>query len=303
MQTMRILLSGASGMIGTTVVRTLAERQISFCKLVRHPVSNHHNEISWNPASDTPLSEIARLEGFSAAIHLGGANIAGHSWTADYKRKLIDSRVRSTRILSQALAGLRDKPEVFLCASAVGYYGDRGEELLTEESTHGSGFLSELCIEWERATQAAKEAGIRVVHLRLGIVLGQGAGAVGKMLPIFRLGLGGRLGTGRQWMSWVSVSDVVSAIFFLIQNPALAGPVNIVSPNPVTNHEFTQALARILRRPAVLPVPGFVLRRIFGEMAQQTMLASSRVVPKRLQAAGFQFQHERIDEALTAALR
>lgn len=299
----RILLSGASGMIGTTVVRTLAERQISFYKLVRHPSSNSDTELFWNPTAERPLAETARLEGASAVIHLGGANIAGHSWTPTYKQELATSRVRTTRVLSEILSSLKEKPKIFLCASAIGYYGDRGDEILTEDSSSGSGFLSELCLEWERATEVAEEAGIRVVHLRFGVVLGQGSGALAKMLPAFRLGLGGRLGSGRQWMSWVSLTDVVSAILFAIQHSSLAGPVNVVSPNPVTNAEFVQRLAHLLRRPALLPVPAFLLRGIFGEMAQQTMLVSSRAMPKRLHEAGFQFQYERIDEALQAVLR
>lgn len=303
MQTTKILLSGASGMIGTTVVRTLAERQISFYKLVRRPVVNHHQEIFWNPVSDTPFLESALLEGFSTVIHLGGANIAGHSWTPAYKQELAESRVRTTRILSQTLAGLKSKPQILLCASAVGYYGDRGEEWLTEGSSHGNGFLSELCVKWEEATEAAEKAGIRVVHLRLGVVIGPGAGALRKMLPAFRLGLGGRLGSGRQWMSWVSLEDVVAAILFLIEDRGISGPVNLVSPNPVTNAEFTRTLAHLLHRPAILPIPAFILRGIFGEMAQETMLASSRALPERLLATGFRFQQERLSEALRAALR
>jgi uncharacterized protein len=303
MQTTRILLSGASGMIGTTLVRTLAERQIPFSKLVRHQSATQEIEVFWDPAAHEPIPQTIQLEGFTAAIHLSGANLAGHSWTQSYKQELALSRVRTTRVLSEALAVLRQKPKVLISASAVGYYGNRNDELLTEASRQGNGFLAELCRDWEKATEPAEAAGIRVIHLRLGVVLGPGAGVVGKLLPIFRRGLGGRLGSGRQWMSWVSLSDVISAIFFLTQDCALSGPVNMVAPNPVTNAEFTRVMGHLLQRPAALPVPSFLLQLVFGEMAKETMLASTRAIPERLQAAGFQFQHEWIEEGLQSALR
>lgn len=290
-------------MIGSTLVRTLIERQIPFGKLVRHPVSDGGTEISWDPAARSLIPQAALLEGFTAAIHLCGANIAGHSWTPSYKHELVVSRVQATRVLAEALAGLKEKPKVLLCASAVGFYGDRGDEVLSEASPHGSGFLSEVCRDWERAAEAAEMAGIRVVHLRFGVVLGQGAGMMGKLEPVFRWGLGGRLGSGEQWISWVSLSDAVAAIFFLIENSSLAGPVNLVAPHAVTNAEFTRTMGRLLRRPTLFWVPAFLLRRIFGEMAQETMLASTRAIPARLQAAGFPFQHQRIEEGLQAVLR
>jgi uncharacterized protein len=303
METARILLSGASGMIGTTLVRTLAERQVPFSKLVRHETTVGGTAIPWNPAIQGRIAQLAALEGFTAAIHLSGANLAGHSWTQSYKQELVVSRVQTTKVLSEALAGLQQKPRVLICASAVGYYGNRGDEILTEEAAQGKGFLSDLCSDWEKATVPAEAAGIRVVHIRLGVVLCPGAGALGRMLPIFRCGLGGRLGAGTQWMSWISLPDVISAIFFLIQNPLLSGPVNLVAPNPVTNADFTRVLGHVLGRPAFLPVPSSVLQLIFGDMARETMLSSTRAIPARLQAAGFQFQQEGIEEGLQNALR
>jgi uncharacterized protein len=299
----KILLSGASGMIGSTLVRTLEERQTPYRKFVRSTVPDGEKEISWNPAIRNAILQPALLEGFTAAVHLSGANLTGHSWTQSYKHELIASRVETARTLAEALAGLKQKPKVFLCASAVGYYGNRGEEVLTEDSVPGSGFLAELCRSWEKATEAAETAGIRVVHLRLGVVLGPGAGLMGKILPVFRCGLGGRLGSGRQWMSWISLSDVVSAIFFLIEKSDLAGPVNLVAPNPTTNTDFTRIVGHCLRRPALFPIPALLLRSIFGEMAQETMLASTRVMPARLLAAGFSFQHSHVEEGIQAALR
>lgn len=296
-----ILLSGASGMLGTALRKALAARGITALQLVRGAAAAEH-QLAWTPDKSPAMADPGRLEGLAAAIHLSGASVAGHRWTAAYRREMAASRVGSTRALATILAGLRRPPAVLLAASAVGFYGDRGDALLDESSGPGTGFLVELCREWEEAARPAVDAGIRVVHLRFGVVLGPGAGALEQMLPVFRLGLGGRLGSGRQWMSWIGVADAMRAILFAMETPALAGPVNLTAPNPVTNAEFTRALARQLGRPAVLPASAFALRWALGKMADETLLASARAVPGKLRAAGFQFEQPTVEEALRVSL-
>jgi uncharacterized protein (TIGR01777 family) len=261
------------------------------------------SESRWDPAAAEilPGSSRSALEGLAAAIHLSGANVAAHRWTPAYRREMWASRVESTRRLCELLAGLRQKPEVLLAASAMGIYGDRGEELLDENSKAGSGFLADLCRAWEEASAPAEQAGIRVVHLRFGVVLG-GGGALAKMLPVFRMGLGGRIGNGCQWMSWVALADAVAAVRFLLREQRISGAVNVTAPNPVTNAEFTRTLAGKLHRPAFVPAPAFALRIAFGLMADEALLTSERVVPKRLSGAGFRFAHPSLDSALAAAL-
>ncbi len=254
------------------------------------------------PRLNQPWQTPLRWKVFAAAVHLSGASVAGRRWTAAYKRQLASSRVQSTHALARLLAGLRRPPPTLLVASAVGLYGDRGEELLDESSPAGAGFLAQLCTEWEAAAKPATEAGIRVVHLRFGVVLGRGEGALAPMLPVFRLGLGGRLGSGRQWMSWISLADAIDAILFLLETPGLAGPVNLTAPNPVRNAEFTQALGRLLRRPTILPVPAVALRLAFGQMADEALLSSARAFPQKLISAGFRFTHPMVNQALAAAL-
>jgi hypothetical protein len=288
-------------MLGTAVRQALGARGIDSMQLVRREVHGP-NELRWNPAAEQPIAETERLEGLEAAIHLSGANVAAHRWTSAYKREIWASRMDSTRALATALAGLRQPPRVLLAASATGVYGDRRDEILDERAGPGKGFLAELCREWEAAARPAAQAGIRVVNLRFGVVLGPGDGALGKMLPLFRLGLGGRLGSGRQWMSWVGLPDAVAAIPFALDAAALAGPVNVTSPEPVTNAEFTRALAKAVHRPAILPAPAFALRLALGEMADEALLASARAVPAKLIAAGFRFANPSIDAALAAAL-
>jgi hypothetical protein len=307
----RILLSGASGMIGTALQRALAAHRFSALQLVRTPQPVNANpkavlvaipgQFPWNPAATPPIAHSQVLEGFAAAIHLSGANVAAHRWTSSYKREMALSRVQSTRALAELLAGLRKPPQTFLIASAIGIYGNRGDELLDESSAPGSGFLADLCRQWEAAAQPAVDAGIRVVHLRFGVILGPGPGALAKMLPVFRLGLGGTLGSGRQWVSWISLDDVIAAILFILETPTVAGPVNLTSPNPVTNGQLTRALSAALHRPAVLPAPAFALRLALGQMADEALLASARAVPSRLLAAGFQFAHPTVAQALAAA--
>jgi uncharacterized protein (TIGR01777 family) len=294
-----ILLSGASGMLGTALRQALAGRGSSIVQLVRRDPSAA-DELRWDPSARKPVADSQPLEGVRAAIHLSGASVAGHRWTDAYKREMVASRVKSTQTLASVLSSLRQPPAALITASAAGFYGDRGNERLDERSSPGSGFLADLCRDWEAASQPAVVAGIRVVHPRLGVVLGAQAGALARMLPLFRLGLGGPLGSGRQWMSWISLQDAVAALLFLIDTPALTGPFNLTAPEPVTNSEFTQALSRAVHRPAVLPAPAFALRLAFGQMADEALLASARVYPARLIRAGFRFAHPTVAEALAA---
>jgi uncharacterized protein len=298
----RVLLTGSSGLIGTSLVRSLMQNRISTITLHRGPSAQRPEAPLWDPYAETPVSRPEGLEGITAAVHLSGANLAGRRWTSAYKREIAESRVTPTRALALLLAGLRPKPEVLVSASAIGIYGNRGDEELSEASPPGSGFLPDLCVAWEEAARPAEEAGIRVVHLRFGVVLSPQGGALEQMLPVFRAGLGGRLGSGRQWISWIALPEVVRVIEFVIQSRNISGPVNVVAPNPVTNLEFTRSLAGALRRPAVLPVPAFALRLAFGEMAEATILQSERVVPARLSASGFDFEYPKLDAALRAIL-
>jgi uncharacterized protein (TIGR01777 family) len=242
------------------------------------------------------------LEGLDAVIHLSGANLAASRWTAGYRREIVSSRVDSALALAGALAALPRPPRTFLAASAIGFYGDRGDERLDENSPSGRGFLAEMCRAWEAACLAAADAGIRVVHLRFGVALAAHDGALAKMLPLFRLGLGGRLGPGKQWMSWIALDDLIAAVLFLLDSSDVTGPVNLTSPHPVTNAEFTRVLGRVLHRPAVLPAPAFALRLMLGPMADEALMLSTRVVPAKLLDAGFRFAHPEIEGALRAVM-
>jgi hypothetical protein len=298
----RILLSGASGLIGSALHRAAQKDGIEVTTLVRRHHLVRAGAIYWNPRRQKNTIHPLELEGFDAFVHLSGANV-GRRWTQKYREDIVASRVTSTAILCESLAGVRRRPRVLLCASAVGIYGDRGDEVLVEESAAGSGFLAETCKAWEAAAKKASDLGIRVVHLRFGVVLSRDGGALRKMLPAFLLGLGGTLGTGRQWMSWISLRDVVRAIFFLMEHDKLSGAFNLTSPNPVTNATFARELAGALHRPAILPVPEGALRLLLGEMADETLLASERVAPRRLTDSGFRFEDEEIGPALKALLR
>jgi uncharacterized protein (TIGR01777 family) len=298
----RILLAGSSGLIGASLIRSLEHKRISTLALHRQKSNGDGKGEVWDPYAATPMGHPEALEGITAAVQLSGANLAGRRWSSSYKNELVSSRVTPTRALATVLAGLRSKPAVLVCASAVGIYGSRGDELLTEASSPGTGFLAELCLAWEKAAQPAIDAGIRVVHVRFGVALSPQGGALAQMLPIFRAGLGGRLGNGRQWISWVALPDAIRVIEFALQTTSLSGPINLVAPNPVTNWEFTQVLSRVLHRPAVLPAPAMALRLAFGEMADATMLASERVAPARLEAAGFVFEYPQLEAGLRAVL-
>ena len=296
----RILLSGASGLLGTALRTSLLGSGAEILQLVRRPPAGPR-ELEWNPAAQHPVASSTALEGLTAAIHLSGANVAAQRWTPTYRREMWSSRVKTSSVLAEALAALPTPPPALLVASAVGIYGDRGDEVLDEASKPGAGFLAELCREWEEATEPAVRAGIRVVHLRFGIVLARG-GALAKMLPLFRLGLGGKLGSGRQWMSWIALDDAVFAVCFLLTSD-LDGPFNICAPNPVTNAEFTSKLGAALHRPALFMVPAFALRAAFSQMADEALLASARVQPTRLTHSGFTFAHPELRTALAAILK
>jgi len=299
--TSRVILSGASGMLGRAVRRALDTNGIRSLQLVRRRPAAA-GELEWNPTSDPAVQDSAPLEGANAAIHLSGANVGAHRWTESYKREMIASRVDSTRRLATVLAALRQPPACFVAASAIGIYGNRGDTPLDESSPAGSGFLADLCQKWEAAAEPARQAGIRVVNLRFGVVLGPGEGALQQMLPPFRVGLGARIGSGRQWMSWVALEDVVGAVLFALRQPEISGPVNVTSPNPVTNAEFTRALGRQIHRPAFLSVPPLAMKLLFGQMADEALLASSRVEPRKLVDTGFRFSDPNLDQALAAAL-
>ena len=288
-------------MLGTALKTLMRSEGIVIAQLVRREPSAP-GELRWY-ADTGLLKEAAALEGLSAVIHLSGANVAAKRWTPEYKKEISESRLGSTRALATMLAGLKNPPPVLLVASATGIYGDRGDEVLTEDSAPGSGFLADVCQAWEASAHVAVAAGMRVVHLRFGVVLGRDAGALGKMAPLFRMGLGGRLGHGKQWTSWIGIDDAVAAMRFLLEARGVVGAVNLTSPNPVTNAEFTRALGRALHRPAIIPAPAFALRLAMGQMADEALLASARVMPKRLLEAGFRFAQPTVENALAAALR
>jgi hypothetical protein len=298
----RFLLSGASGMVGSALRAELGARHARVTQLVRR-VPQTAAELEWNPAAAIPIRDTEPLEGLDAAIHLSGANLSARRWTAAYRSEMAASRLDSTRALVTSLAGLRRPPRALLVASAIGIYGNRGDEILDENSPPGRGFLAGLCREWEAASAPAVAAGMRVVHMRFGVVLSPNAGALAMMLPIFRLGLGGRLGSGKEWMSWISLPDLASAVLFLLDSPSLHGAVNLTAPQPVTNATFTRTLARMLHRPAVVPVPAFALRLALGPMADEALLSSTRAIPKKLLEAGFGFTHPDIEQALNAEVR
>jgi uncharacterized protein len=302
MSAQRILLTGSSGLIGASLIRSLERKQISTFALHRKKSDADSDAEVWDPYATVPVTRPETLEGITAAVHLSGSNLAGHRWSSAFKHEISASRVTSTRALATVLAGLHPRPAVLLCASAIGIYGNREDELLSEASSPGVGFLPEVCLAWEKAAQPAIDAGIRVVYLRFGVVLSTQGGALARMLPIFRAGLGGRLGSGKQWLSWIAIPDAIRAIEFALQTPGLAGPINLVAPKPVTNLEFTRVLGRVLHRPAVLPAPAIALRLAFGEMADATILASERVLPARLEAAGFEFQYPDLEAGLRAVL-
>ena len=297
----RIAVTGASGLIGSALVAALSTDGHQVSRLVRSRRSSEAaGAIFWDPA--TRLLDARHLEGFDAFVHLAGETIA-ERWTTAQKRKIRKSRVEGTRLLCEAVALLRRPPRVLVSASAIGIYGDRGDNIVDETSPPGTDFLAETAREWEAMAEPARRAGVRVVNARFGIVLSPRGGALAKMLIPFKLGVGGRVGSGQQWMSWVSLHDAVRAVQFALSTAALAGPVNVVSPKPVTNAEFSMTLARVLRRPSFVVVPGFLVRTLFGEMGDVTLLSSQRVLPRRLQGAGFEFRLPELERALRFELQ
>lgn len=296
---MRVFISGASGLIGSALTRALREHGDEPVALVRQPA--REGEVQWNPAE--PLDP-DKLSGCDAIVHLAGKNIAGY-WTERFKQEVRDSRVQGTLMLAKAAAESfrrSGRPRAFLSASAIGYYGNRGDELLTEESPPGQGFLPEVSRQWESATDVAREAGLQVVNLRIGVVLAHDGGALRSMVLPFRLGLGGRVGSGTQYWSWISLDDVVGIILFALQDETLRGPLNTVSPQPARNEEFVRALGEELHRPTIFPLPAFVVRTLIGEMGEAALLGSARVEPAKLKAAGYQFRYTKLRDALRAAL-
>lgn len=297
---MRILMTGGSGLVGTALATELRASGATVNRFVRPESKAAQGDVTWNPA--TGEGNFACAEGADAVVNLAGASIGGGRWTSKRKALLRSSRVDLALQLIAALARLKTPPKIFVSASAIGYYGDRGEESLTEASPSGQDFLAALSRDWEAAATKAEQFGARTVILRFGIVLAKNAGALPQMMMPFKMGVGGRIGSGKQWMSWVALDDAIAAIRAAIADASMRGPVNIVAPNPARNAEFTKTLARVLHRPAIFPAPAFALRLLLGEMADALLLSSQRVVPQKLMEQGFRFQYAELEPALRRAL-
>jgi hypothetical protein len=297
---MNLLISGATGLVGSALVPALESAGHIVRRLVRQRPLAGSPDVLWDPTGS--FDPVGGIEGFDAVVHLAGESVAAR-WTRDRKVRILNSRKQGTMTLASAVARSQHPPKVVVSASAVGYYGDRGDEVLTEESAAGSDFLAEVARQWEAALAPATQAGIRTVMLRIGFILSPRGGGLARMLPPFRMGLGGRVGSGRQWMSWISITDAAGAIQHALASECLAGPVNTVAPHPVTNAEFTRTLGRVLGRPTIFSMPGFAARLAFGEMADALLLASQRVQPVKLEASGFHFRHPELEGALRELLR
>ena len=299
---MKILISGASGLIGTHLIPVLEAKGHEISKLVRK-TPREANEIRWDAKEGFSDAEQTKLENFDAVVHLAGDNIASENWSAEKKRKIRESRTVGTRVLVDALKRCANPPRVFVSASATGFYGNRGDEVLTEESPKGEGFLPEVCDEWEQEARKAADFSARVVLLRTGLVLTKDGGALEKMLTPFKLGVGGTIGSGKQYMSWIALEDLLEIYLFALENEQINDAVNTTAPNPVTNAEFTAALGKVLSRPTILPVPEFAIKLLFGEMGERLLLEGQKVLPKKLQDANFQFKFPDLENALKNATR
>ncbi len=294
-------MTGASGLVGTHLIPTLKAKGHEIHKLVRKTPKGA-DEIQWDAEKGFSDGEQAKLEGFDAVIHLAGDSVASENWSVSKKRKIKESRTVGTRVLVDALRKCADKPKVLVSASAIGFYGNRGDERLTEESAKGEGFFPEVCDEWEKEAQKAEDFGARVVNPRIGVVLAKDGGALEKMLTPFKFGVGGTIGSGKQWMSWIALDDLVKIFHFALENAELKDAINATAPNPATNEEFTKSLGKVLHRPTILPIPAFGIKLLFGEMGERLLLEGCRVLPKRLQDAGFEFQFANLEEALKHAI-
>ena len=296
---MRVAITGASGLVGTALSEVLVDAGHEVVPVTRSPA--REGQIHWQPSEGT--INAASFEGIEAVVHLAGENIAEGRWNVAKKKRIRDSRVNGTRLLAKTLAELAGKPKVFVSASAIGYYGDQRPEPVDENSGRGEGFLADVCEAWEEASKPAKDAGIRTVNVRIGVVLSKNGGALQKMLTPFKMCAGGIIGSGQQVWSWVSIHDVVGAIVHAIENESVQGPMNATSPNASTNAEFTKALGHVLGRPTIIPMPAFAAKLALGEMAEALLLASSRVRPLKLQETGYQFKHEHLEATLRALLK
>lgn len=296
---MKVLVTGSSGLVGSSLVPFLKTQGHSVALLAR-PQSSGHSDLTWDP--EKGQINPSDLEGFDAIIHLAGENIADGMWTESKKRKLEESRIKSTRLLADALMDLEKPPSVFVCASAIGFYGDRKSEILNEESSRGTGFLADLCARWESEASRVAQKNIRPVMLRIGVVLTPGGGMLEKILPPFQLGGGGPIGSGNQYMSWIAIDDLVSAIYHCLCTKEISGAVNVTAPETCTNNQFTKTLGKVLHRPTVFPVPELALKLAFGQMAEETMLSSCRAEPKKLSETGYEFLYPKLESALKHVL-
>jgi uncharacterized protein len=299
---MRILITGASGLIGTALRKSFEKKGYEML-LASRGEPRAENDIQWNADAGFIDEDLPRLEGIDAVIHLAGESISALRWTDEKKKSIRDSRVHGTRTMIETFARLEKKPKVFISASAIGFYGDRGDEEMTETSSAGDTFLSEVSKEWESESRRAEDMGIRTVLLRNGIVLSKEGGALATMMTPFKLGVGGVVGSGKQWMSWVSLDDVVGIVNYVLENETLRGAVNVASPNPVTNEEFTRTFGEVLYRPTFLPLPEFAVNLVFGEMGDALLIDSTKVVPKRLLDAGYEFKYPDLKSALENAVK
>lgn len=297
---MNIMVSGSHGIIASTLIPFLTTGGHRVFRLVRKPPEPFSDDVYFNPAHG--IIDMHRMENMDIVIHLAGENIGSGPWIRNKKNRILESRTKSTALLAKALSNLKNPPKLFACASAIGYYGNCGEETLAESGKPGCDFISDVCEQWEASAAPAKTAGIRTVFLRIGVVLTPAGGALKKMLPVFNAGLGGPIGTGRQYMSWIGIDDVAGAILHIAANQSIRGPINIVSPEPVQNRDFAEILGRVLSRPALLTVPETVIKMLFGQMGEETVLASTRVLPEKLTKTGYRFRHPDLTSALSHVL-